>query len=379
MARKVKLKICLFTSSFLPEIGGLEVAVDNLAQQLSMLGHQPVLFTQRPRNIQGTVERSYPIIHYERPLSTTWFPYSVQIALQRLHVKHRFDVIHAHQAYMPGYIAARVGRKYRIPTVITCHGGDVAPRGRYRKRWISRRRIVWALKYSDAVTSVGNWLANEVKVLTDNSIRAMVINNGIILPEDKVDYKSVPESLKMLKDKQFIMTLGRLRKHKGLDLLLKAIKQLLAEGKDVPYLVITGDGRERETLEQFVTDNNLTEHVGFVGNMLGKEKNWLLARCKFLIQPSRSEALGITVLEAMSYGKAVLATAVGGLPELVFSNQNGLLVETENVAALAKGLDKMLSVDLSKYSANARKTAEKYSWHSIIQCYLDLYYSLAKH
>ncbi len=94
------------------------------------------------------------------------------------------------------------------------------------------------------------------------------------------------------------------------------------------------------------------------------------------MKPSKAEGLPNSVLEAMSYGKAVLATAVGGLPELLTSGENGLLVEPDNPTALASGLQEMLNADLSGYGRNGLRVAREHPCKKTTELYLGLYQRL---
>lgn len=370
------MKICLFLPSFLPEIGGLEVAADRFALNLHSLGHKVVVFAQRTRKKLSPIERPYPIIHYKRPISTTRFPFLVELALKRLHRKFDFDIIHAYHAYLPGYIAVRFGRKHNIPIVISCRGRDISESGRYLKRSISQKRIIWTLKHANAVTALSKHLAQRVNVLTDNSVTAPVIHNGVEMMDGNPLTDATPNTFAHLENKTFILTLGRLHRVKGLDLLLDAIKFLKDQNKTVPMLVIAGSGREKDRLAQQVDTNSLSNCVVFAGHISGLKKAWLLAECMFFVQPSRGEGLPNSVLEALSYGKAVLATTVGGLPEIVADGQNGLLVEPDNVISLAEGLEKMLSTNLANYTQKAKRVALDHSWSSITKSHLELYRSV---
>lgn len=371
-----QMRLCLFVPSFFPEIGGLEVAADRFALSLHSLGHKVVVFAQRPRKKLSPIQRLYPIIHYKRPRSTTWFPFSAGLALERLHREFDFDLICAYQAYLPGYIAVRFGRKHSIPTIISCRGGDISETGRYLKRSISRNRIIWTLKHADAVTALSKHLAQQVSILTNNSVTACVIHNAIEMMDGNPLADTTPNVFAHLENKPFILTLGRLHRVKGLDLLLDAIKLLKDQNKTVPTLAIAGDGPEKSRLLKQVDKNNLTNFVTFAGQVSGSEKTWVLTNCQFLVQPSRSEGLPNSVLEAMSHGKPVLTTAVGGLSEIVTNGKNGLLVEPNNVVSLAKGLGEMLTLDLASYSENAKKVALEHSWDNITKRHIRLYESL---
>jgi len=371
------MKVVLFLPSFLPEIGGLEIAADSFAQQLVTLGHEVVVFAQRPRKKLGRIEKPYPITHYKRPRSTTLFPFSVESALKRLHRQFDFDIIHAHHAYLPGYIAVRFGRRHNIPVVISCRGGDIDTRGRYRKRWMSRKRIIWALKHADAVTALSKHLAQQVYVLTNNSVAVHVIPNGVgIMNNNFFTDLSLP-AFAHLENDAFMLTLGRLHRVKGVDLLLDAIRLLKDKNSTMPILVIAGDGKEKSRLLQQVDTNNLGDCVTFVGQVSGAKKAWLLANCGFLVQPSRSEGLPNAVLEAMAYGKPVLSTSVGGQAELISNGENGFLVEPENAQALAHGLKCMLDADIPKFLPAAKKIAEKHTWANAAAAYVRLYKSIA--
>jgi len=373
------VNICLFLPSFLPEVGGLEKSADKLALTLSSLDHKVLVFTQRPRKVLGVMERPYPIIYYKRPRSTTWFPFAVCYALEQLHREFDFDLICAYQAYLPGYIAVRFGRKHNIPVVISSRGGDISERSRYLKRWISRKRIMWALRHADAVTTLNKHLAQRAKILTDNSVNAHVIHNGVEIIEGNPFRDAAPADFAHLQKRTFILTLGRLRRFKGLDLLLNAIKLLKDQNKAVPLLVIAGDGPEKNNLIEQVDENNISNCVEFAGEVEGSKKAWLLANCTFFVQPSRGgEGMPNSVLEAMSYSKPVLGTTVGGLLEIVTNGENGLLVKPDSPSSLAEGLEKMLRVDQAAYAQNAKRIALEHSWDNITKCYLDLYHSLLR-
>ncbi|MCK4849768.1 MAG: glycosyltransferase family 4 protein [Phycisphaerae bacterium] len=377
----MQMRICLFLPSFLPEIGGLEIAADRLALQLKSLGQEVVVLAQRPRRALGPIERPYPIIYYSRPRSrwypcSSWFPLSVGSALERAHREFGFHIVHAYHAYLPGYVAVRWARRHNIPVVVSCRGSDMYPHARPRQWWLSRRRIIWALKHAQAVTSVSRQLAEEVSIITNNSVRTQVIHNGVEIPEPDSSPKLTPPAFACLENQTFLLVLGRLHRDKGLDLLINALKLLRDQGKTLPLVVLAGDGREKERILQQINAHKLEDRVLCIGQVWDSKKAWLLSNCSFFVKPSRAEGLPNSVLEAMSYGKAVLATAVGGLPELLTSGEDGLLVEPDNPTALASGLQKMLNTDLSSYEQNARRVAQEHSMEKIAKLYLGLYQSV---
>lgn len=171
---------------------------------------------------------------------------------------------------------------------------------------------------------------------------------------------------------------ARLSRAKGHQTLLEAFSQLLPDWPNA-QLLIAGDGEERTTLEILILELNLTEHVHFLGSITNVRE--FLAILNIFTHPSIFEGLGIAVIEAMSMGLPVVATNVGGLPELITDGQDGILVEPNNSIALSKAMNRILSdPELSeKLGQNARRKAvERFSVKTMVHKYEELYLELCR-
>jgi teichuronic acid biosynthesis glycosyltransferase TuaC len=367
------MKICLLLPSFLPAVGGLEKAADALAGLLHHSGHEPAILTQSLRNASETVKRPYPIHYYARPRSATWWPATLIAALE----KERCDLIWAFQAYTQGYAAVRVGLKKGIPVVVSSRGGDISDRSRYLARWLPRRRIRWALRHADAITVLNQHLENRVIDLTGGTRKAHLIFNGIGMPENRPANTPAPPSLAQINGRSFMLTMTRLHRFKGIDLIIEAIRQTREKGLDTPLLVIAGTGSQEEALRQQAADSGLNDAILFVGDMLGTCKAWLLANCRFLVQPSREgEGMPNSVLEAMSYSKPILGTSAPGIREIVQDGVNGILAPPDNPRLMAQALERILAADLTQLGQDAEQFARDHSWESCAQQYMKLFESL---
>ena len=370
------MNICLFTSPFLPRLGGMEVVVDRLARQFQAKGHQVLVLTKMLRTSEKLEIPKFPyeVVYYPRSRSNVWLLGPARKALLVEHNRRRFDIVHAHQAYSTGYIAVKAGLSMNLPVVVTSHGGNVVPNSRYRRRFITRRRMCWVLRHAHAVVGVSVELKRIVDELTGGVARSLAIPNGVDLPEDSSP--PVPFALTALAGKPFMLTLGRLHADKALDVLLKAMAILRSRGAYFPHLVIAGYGKDRAALEQQAKALALADFVTFAGVVFGSEKDWLLRNCIFFLQPSRVEGMPLTVLEAMSYGKAVIGTTISGTVELIRDGVNGLMVQPGDFVALARAIEDLARrASLADLEAGARAAAEKVTWNSIADRYIELYQS----
>jgi len=169
--------------------------------------------------------------------------------------------------------------------------------------------------------------------------RVEVIYNGIVV--DVQNAKTVParQQLGLKEDELVIIQVGGLRPVKGHEFLLRAIAQI---GADVPRfrLVLIGDGELRHNLENLVKELHIEDRVAFLGNR--PDARQLLEVADICVLPSLSEGMSNAILEYMAAGKPVVATRVGGNPELVTDGLEGILVDKENVVQLKDAIVSLL-------------------------------------
>jgi glycosyltransferase involved in cell wall biosynthesis len=280
-------------------------------------------------------------------------------------------------AYPNGFIAVKLRKRLKVPVVITSHKGDIIPQGRYRRRFITRKRMSWALEKADAATGVSLALKNIIDELTLNKAKSSVIPNGVDIPSDSPG--EMPQNCVQVADKNFMLTLSRLHHYKGLDILLDAVKLLCEQNIEIPRLVIAGDGKELQNLRSQTAALGLDSKVAFAGSVFGQQKHWLLRNCRFFLQPSRAEGMPLTILEAMAYGKAVIGTKIAGICELVKHGETGFLAEPDNAASLSQAILKILQyAEIHRMQHKAKELASQMSWPVIADRYLELYRGLLK-
>ncbi len=149
------MRICLYTSTALPKMGGQEMVVDTLARHFSALGHEATVLAPRHRHLAIDDARlPYPVVRHPRFLSTRRFVAWYRRWLLELYHWNRFDVLHCHDVYPTGYLAALCRRDIDAPVVITSHGGDVREGNvRLAKPGLPARHTL-ALEQADALIAI---------------------------------------------------------------------------------------------------------------------------------------------------------------------------------------------------------------------------------
>jgi glycosyltransferase involved in cell wall biosynthesis len=138
-----------------------------------------------------------------------------------------------------------------------------------------------------------------------------------------------------------VLCVARLDRHKGIDLLINAVAQLRDDGVTL-QLTIAGDGAERAPLEQLVAQLGLQSSVSFLGSVAPRNIGALWENADFGVLPSRTEGLPLSLVEAMACGRPVVASRVGGIPEVIENGENGLLFAPEDVDALAQSMRRLI-------------------------------------
>lgn len=371
------MRICLYTATALPKLGGQEAVVDALARHFTQLGHRAVVLVQNPRAPlrPNDSQLPYPVVRHPRFISTRRFVGFYKRWLLKLHARERFDVIHCHDVYPTGYLAALCKREMGIPVVITSHGGDVKEGNVRIVKPGMRPRFIRAVESADALISIGNFTEEGYRKLSDRLPQIVSIPNGI----DLTPYESPavrPDRFAHIDAGSYILFLGRLAKRKGVDVLIDA----MAESPGA-RCIIAGAGDERSALEAQINRLNLRDRVELVGRVDGADKIWLLQNARCVAMPSRVwEAFPLVLIEAFAAGKPVVGSDVPGIADLIENGKTGRLVSQESAADLASALRDFVDnrALAEQMGGQGRRFAERYTWENIAQQHLLLYQSLMK-
>ena len=170
----------------------------------------------------------------------------------------------------------------------------------------------------------------------------------------------------------YLLSVGKLTPHKGFDILLRAYARLRHPPVD---LLIAGRGRQQQGLEALAQQLGIGERVRFVGFVAGQEKINLYRSATVFVCPSRREPFANVILEALAAGLPVVASNVGGNPELVSHEKHGLLFPAEDDQALAVTLARLIDTPalLSRLRTNIPGFVQQFDWPTVAQRYLALY------
>lgn len=185
---------------------------------------------------------------------------------------------------------------------------------------------------------VSEWLRSKAIEIGAPSEKSIVIYAGL----DSAFYSPISTKNKLsIKQQIKIVSTGRLVKLKGYEFSIRAIKKLIDEGIEVDYIII-GSGELLDELTRLAIDLQIEQKVHFLGTKSESQVRDILQKADIYIHPSLTESLGLAVLEACAMSLPVVASKVGGIPEIIQDNVNGLLVEPGDSDALAKAIKNLV-------------------------------------
>jgi len=267
--------------------------------------------------------------------------YSARRTCMALAGRMQFDVVHAHWLMPNGVIAAAVSERLALPLVISLHGSDISVSE--RSRWmgeLARRCFARAA----AVTAPSEDLLERARRLGAKGILEVIPYGADVdaLRPGEHAAQLLRDRLELDAEAVLVLGLGRLVHWKGFEFLIDAIGRLRASPPEI-RLVIAGDGDLAAELTRRVQRLDLGKRVSFVGMVEREEIPAYLAAADIVAVPSVHfrgyvDGLPNVALEAMAAGKPLVATRVGGLPQVVRHGENGLLVEERDHGALADAI-----------------------------------------
>ena len=255
-----------------------------------------------------------------------------------------------------------IGKLFGKKVILHIHGGGF--HNFYRHSKLTKRYIRFILEHADAVICLSdNW--KKYYSETFKLKRLEIINNVIETPMIRETIKNGTVNL---------LFLGHINEKKGVFDLLSVLAENRPAFKDKVSFTIGGIG-EVERLNNTIAKYDINGDVQFAGWVSGPKKADLLNQCDIYVLPSYNEGLPISILEAMSYGKPVISTNVGGIPEIVRPGFNGWLFKPGDLEALNNIIEEVLSNKsvLKEYGLNSMSVSRNYTAGSVVRSLEQLY------
>jgi glycosyltransferase involved in cell wall biosynthesis len=279
-----------------------------------------------------------------------------------------FGIIHSHFTWSSGYAGAKLKEKYNVPLIITAHGYDIYSLPFKDEEWKSK--IEYVLNAADHIITVSKSNLECIKKLNVNT-PVTVLPNGyradLFYPRNSEKCRN---ELNLPLDKKIILTVGNLVEIKGHKYLIEAMGEVIKHRKDLQCYIIGGGALEKKLKEQIISAG-LEDFVTLVGSKPHSEIPIWMGACDLFVLPSLNEGNPTVMFECLGCGKPFVGTKVGGVPEIIISNDYGLLVKPSDSQALAKKIDISL---VKEWNENKIiEYAEHYRWKNIAEEILQVY------
>ena len=294
-------------------------------------------------------------------------------AIWRLCRRSRYDIVHVHWP-MPHALFGATARSACGARLVTLWYGAELRWVQDSLRWM-RWLVRWALRTSDQVVAISSYTAGEVKRIADVPVRVIPYTVGLADGADR------SPAQRPSRDGTFkVLFVGRLVERKGVAGLVDAVGRLpLSLGA---RLEIVGEGPERPRLEAQIHDGSLQGRVALRGKISAGDLRAAYAGADVLVLPSvldsrnDTEGLGVVLLEAMSYAVPVIASRIGGIPDIVADGETGLLVPPGDAAALAAALQRLAGdagLRARLGSTGREHVRSQFSWARIVAQWEECY------
>lgn len=335
-------------------------------------GHEVHVLSIRKLDIPGVKTHTVHI----GPVNTesiiwTFLSYCYLLLSARYHLrKLKPDIVNAHYVLTHGVIAAFTNYH---PLVITAWGSDVVWHRSKTMPWYLRFAIQYVLKRADLICAASKFLVGQVEAFAGPGKSVKRIPFGVDCQLFRpTDNKIFPKRVKEFRI-GFVKTLSFIY---GPDVLIKAMPKILQEIPEA-RLIMAGQNRMGDISQKLATELSLADKIEFMGFVENSRLPELIQSFDVFVNPSVCrESFGVSVLEASACAVPVVASRIGGLPDVCIDGQTGILFEPNSPEALAKAiiqLAKNPELRQNMGQAGRKLVIEKYNWQNNVEETLKLF------
>lgn len=284
------------------------------------------------------------------------------------------DLIHSHFTYPPYSFITQL----KIPVIITVHGlNSVRVKGSYPKSdYLNLRFILYpyfekkALQRAAKIINVSHWTKEKSDSIIGENSKTVYIPNGLVY-----------EKYHNIKSKDInhpsLFFAGRLVRLKNVDILIKALSIVKETNPDV-HLYIAGSGPQDQKLRYLSIKLNLNNNITFLNFISEDEMLKMYASADIFVLPSKFENCPMVLLEALAVGTPIVASNVGGIPQILDNGKYGILTKPGDIEDLAQKIIALIKNNSlrNELRENGKQRVKEYSWDDIASKTIELYSSI---
>ncbi len=369
--------ILVITELFLPTKGGTAVWFDEVYRRLG--GRNIHVLTA---DVPGAADhdRDHANSIHRVPLQRRpWIrPESVPMYANLLRkgaailLGNSIDEIHCGRVLPEGLVGWLLARLFGKKLLIYAHGEEITTWTQPAKSRVMR----FTYRHADHIIANSEFTRDELLKLGADNTRITLIHPGVDIHRFR---KGLPagdlrSGLEMGEEARLLLSVGRLSRRKGFDMVIRSLRPLMEEGINVHYALV-GIGEDREYLERLATEEGVQDRVHFLGHVsMDDLPRWYNA-CDLFVMPNReidgdNEGFGMVFMEAAACGKTSIAGKAGGTGAAVLHGETGLRVDGTRHEAVAEAIRRLLAdpVHREQLAENAHKRAvEEFSWEKVAE------------
>jgi teichuronic acid biosynthesis glycosyltransferase TuaC len=296
--------------------------------------------------------------------------WSLSALVRRLHREHRYDVVDAHWVYPDGYAAVKIANILRIPSVVSARGFDVTI---YSKMRAIRKLIQWTFEHSSHVIAVSNSLKSEILNCGVASDHVTVVGNGV--DTDVFSPMSKQEARDRLGIRapvggKIVLSVGSLDANKGHQILIQAIAVLKGSFPELRMYII-GSGPLEKELKSLIESLGLSDRVKLCGQIPNHAlREWYSASDVFCLASER-EGWPNVLLESIACGTPVIGTNVDGIPEIISSQDIGVVVQERTPEGFSNAIS--VALDRNWCVETLSRFAHQHRWEKVAASLQDVF------
>ncbi len=261
--------------------------------------------------------------------------------MRQLTKERRPDFIIGHYAFPDGYAAVKLGKKLGIPVLVKARGSDI---NLFTRSWLRRRLTLWTLRKAQQVVAVSQALKDKMISLGIDGDKVAVVRNGLDGTRfRKMDKSECRAKLELEQEPYTFLFIGYLRDIKGVLCMLQAFRAIPVMERMKARLVIIGEGELQDEVALRIKRFGMSGQVRLHPPVPHSEVPEWMGACDCLLLPSLMEGYPNVLVEALASNRPVIASRVGGIPEIVVDGHTGKLIPPEDPWRLTDAMMEMMN------------------------------------